>query len=279
MKGFEAKNLENLFLQFNKLVKDSGEIEKRINEMHKEHGILIFDHLHFLHHLIKEDINHKIPVGYIKEYVLFKLNTLDEYLKEECDMFEGEHILPIMLFSLSRFNEDIQKKDNYTAEHSIRVTESSLDIGEKCNLSKRDLFILEMSASLHDIGKTKIPDEILNKDSGYTHEEMQTMMHHPIYSAEIIKILWPLEESVNEIENIVKSHHEKLDGSGYPYGWTEKEIPQLTKILTIADSLDAMTHNRVYRPALTREQAIEELKKYSGIQFDKELVKIFILSI
>src|SRR3989344_3839629 len=225
-----------------------------------------------LYHSIKEDIAHNVKIGNVKEYILYKLDMLDEYLKEQHTLFGGRHNIPTILHNLSTFNDKIQEKDNYTAEHAKRVASLSIEIGEKLKLSENELSLLEISALLHDIGKIKIPDSILKKKGVYSHEEYEIMMHHPIYSSEMIDNNLPLEH----IKDIIISHHEKLDGSGYPHGWTHKEIPFLAKILTLADSYDAMMHDRVYRKALTEKQAKKELKRCSGIQFDKYLVSLLL---
>ena len=274
----EKVKLEELCSHFNSLVKDGNEIETRIREMHKKYGLLMFDHLHFMYHSAKslKDNNKNIE---IKGYILFKLDVLDDYFKSEHELWLGGHNLPTLLHILTLLNEDIQKKDNYTARHAERVSEISIKIGKKLDLDNEDMFKLEVSAILHDIGKIDIADVILNKTEKYTPEESQIMMHHPIYGAERVRTL-PLKERIlNEVIDTVRAHHEWLDGSGYPSGLTDGNIPPLAKIIAVADSFDAMTSDRIYKPHLTIEEAKKELIICSGVssyQFDRKIVESFL---
>lgn len=269
---FEKVNLEKISSQFDGFVNDGNDIKERIMQLHSSHGLLVFDHLHWIYHSIKADIERGTNLGDLKTYVLFKLDTLDKYFKESHPLFGGDHFLPVRLDSLSKYNEEIAEKDKYTHEHSIRVASSAIKIGERLDLNEAEMLVLEISSVLHDIGKIKVPDGILNKNGAYTHEEYQVMMRHPLYGAEILRKNLPL----NGVEDVVRSHHEKLDGSGYPYGLTDGNIPKLAKIITVADSYDAMINNRVYRAALSKDQAKEQLVMFAGTQFDEKIVEVFL---
>src|SRR3989344_2039829 len=272
MLKFEKVNLEKISSQFNGFVNDGDDIKERIMQLHTAHGLLIFDHLHWIYHSIKADIEKGTNLGDLKTYILFKLNTLDKYFRESHPLFGGDHFLPVRIDSLSKYNEEIAEKDRYTHEHSIRVSLSSLKIGERLDLKEDEMLILEISSLLHDVGKIKVPDSILNKTGSYSPEEYQIMMHHPLYGAEILKKNLQIEG----VEDVVRAHHEKLDGSGYPYGLTDRNIPKLAKIIMVADSFDAMINNRVYRPALSEFKAKEQLIKHAGTQFDEKIVEIFL---
>ncbi|MFW5648998.1 MAG: HD domain-containing phosphohydrolase, partial [Candidatus Alkaliphilus sp. MAG34] len=166
----------------------------------------------------------------------------------------------------------IEFKDSYTKGHSERVMEYSLMLGKKLNLSNKELKILRYGSILHDIGKLAIPDNILLKSGKLSDEEYELLKSHSEKGVEFIKDLKFLED----IMSIVRNHHERIDGKGYPDGLKGDEIERLTKIVTIADAYDAITSEREYRDALDEKEAIEELIKHKGTQFDSCLLDEFI---
>ena len=129
-----------------------------------------------------------------------------------------------------------------------------------------------MSGLLHDIGKIAIDENILNKPGKLTDEEWEEVKRHPEIGYRILSTV----NDMSEMAGYVLAHHEKWNGTGYPKGLKGEEIPLQSRIITIADSYDAMTSERSYRNALSEEDAIEELKVNAGIQFDPELVKVFV---
>jgi len=166
----------------------------------------------------------------------------------------------------------VDAKDPYTHGHSDRVATYSGAIAEKLDLSGEQRIALEMAAYLHDIGKIGIRESILLKPGELTDEEMGQMRHHPLIGANILKPVafpWP-------IAPVVRHHHERYDGDGYPAGLKGEEIPLLARILTVADAFEAMTTDRPYRPGRTQEEAIEELHACEGGQFDPRIVKAFV---
>ncbi len=168
----------------------------------------------------------------------------------------------------------VDAKDPYTRGHSERVRDYSVLIGRSAGLGKKDLRNLELSALLHDIGKIGIDDRVLKKAGRLTDEEYEIIKKHPVIGAEILS-------SIPEMKDVipgVRHHHEKWNGKGYPDGLKGKEIPLNARIIAIADTYDAMTSTRVYRPALSPQMALDEIKKFSGIQFDPELSNVFISS-
>jgi hypothetical protein len=147
-----------------------------------------------------------------------------------------------------------------------------LRIGEAMNLSQEQMIALEMAAYLHDIGKIGISEDILLKPGKLTDAEMSQMRHHPLIGANILKPVafpWP-------IAPIVRHHHEHFDGQGYPAGLKTEEIPILARILTVADAFEAMVADRPYRRGRSQQEAILELRRCAGTQFDPRVTDAFI---
>ena len=166
----------------------------------------------------------------------------------------------------------IDAKDHYTHKHSQHVTEYALAIGKELGLSDEQTKNLDKACQLHDIGKIGIEDEILTKPGKLTPEEWEKMKTHPAKSAEILRPLVFLKEVIT----LVEQHHERYDGKGYPDEKKAGEIALGARIIAVADSFDAMFTDRPYRKALTKEEAIAELKKGSGSQFDPKIVDVFL---
>jgi putative two-component system response regulator len=174
--------------------------------------------------------------------------------------------------TLEAFSETIDQKDAYTKGHCHRVRNIAIALGKVLNFSAERLAILEGGSLLHDIGKIGIAEEILNKKGKLTNEETALIQMHPIAGERIIGHI----ELFQEYRPIIRSHHERMDGKGYPDGLQGSDIPLDVRIVTLADAYDAMTSNRAYRSALPIELAIEEIKLCSGTQFDPDLVDLFI---
>ncbi len=167
--------------------------------------------------------------------------------------------------------ETIEKRDPYTGNHTKRVMEYSLALGKTLGLSETDMARLKLGAVLHDIGKIGVRDNVLLKESSLTDAEFEQIKMHPVYGEEIISRISQLKSAIPG----VKHHHEKFNGRGYPDGLKGEEIDITARIIAVADSFDAMTSNRPYRNGLSVEVAFEELRKYSGSQFDPEIVDAF----
>lgn len=163
-------------------------------------------------------------------------------------------------------------KDHYTEEHSRRVTELCKLFAEKLNLDDESTYNLVTGASFHDVGKIGIPDNILLKQGKLTDEEFETIKLHPTIGANIFSV----SDIFNDVVPIIKYHHERFDGKGYPDGLKGEEIPYLTRILSICDSFDAMVSRRSYKEPKTKEFAIDEIRKNMGKQFDSKLATKFI---
>jgi putative nucleotidyltransferase with HDIG domain len=169
--------------------------------------------------------------------------------------------------------EAVDKRDKFTSGHSHRVQEIAMDIGRAMKVSDAELEALEWGGLLHDIGKIGVPDSVLLKQERLTRDERATMNSHPVLGAEIIA---PVTRLAAELP-IIRHHHEWFNGSGYPDRLVGDEIPKLARILHVADAFEAMTAARPYRMTPLRpEQALAELRKFGGIQFDPDVVDAFV---
>ena len=184
----------------------------------------------------------------------------------------NEKLEQAYLDSVETLRYTVEAKDPYTRGHSDRVSEFSVLIGKKLGLPEEQLKILRIGGLFHDIGKIGIPDNILQKESKLTDDEYSEIKNHPsigvhiLGSAEIFKDIIP----------IVKHHHERYDGRGYPSGLKGEEIPYIARIAAVADTFDAMTSKRSYRDALDLQVVKDEIKRCEGTQFDPEIAEVFL---
>jgi len=175
--------------------------------------------------------------------------------------------------TITALAEAVDKRDPYTSKHSWRVKEIGGDIGRAMRLGESDLEALEWGGLLHDVGKIGVPDAVLLKQDRLNRQERAIMNSHPVLGAQIIQGVARLAPELP----IIRHHHEWYNGSGYPDRLIGDEIPMLARILHVADSFEAMTAARPYRMTpLTPEQAIAELRKFAGIQFDPKVVDAFV---
>jgi len=185
---------------------------------------------------------------------------------------EYSHNLEISAINaLTSLQVALEEKDAYTAGHTTRVTEYAIIIAQALNLPDDEIIILERACQVHDIGKLVIDINYIQKPGPLSKDEWKRMRKHPAVGANIIK---PLPFLAQERE-IVLHHHERLDGKGYPDGIGGNEISILTRIITVADSYDAMTSRRSYKQNMTCEQAVAELRRCAGTQFDPDVVETF----
>ncbi|HMV30524.1 MAG TPA: HD domain-containing protein [Gemmatimonadales bacterium] len=171
--------------------------------------------------------------------------------------------------SLTALARTIDAVSPWTAGHSERVTLGALEIGRRLGLGSDDLDLLHRGGLLHDIGKVGIPAGILDKPGKLTEEEYEQIKQHPAIGA---RILAPIG-AVRRALPLVLHHHELLDGTGYPHGLSGEQIPQLVRILTVADVFDALVSDRPYRPAWPVERAIAHLREGAGVKFDAAIVE------
>jgi len=182
-----------------------------------------------------------------------------------------EHISQIYDETLEALGAALDLKDGDTAGHARRVTRYCLEIAQALGCSKDEMHQIRRGAYLHDIGKIAIPDAILLKPAKLTPEEMSLMWAHPYIGFEFVARISFLAEAAE----IVLTHHERYDGSGYPQGLIGDEIPLGARVFAVADTLDAMTSDRPYRRALPLTAAREEIRRQSGGQFDSRVVDAF----
>lgn len=177
----------------------------------------------------------------------------------------NENVLEALLAALNT-------RDTETEGHSQRVTAYTVELAESMKLEMAELYHIERGALLHDIGKIGIPDRILLKPGKLTPEEWIEMKKHPVMGYDMCRKI----ESLQQAAQIVLHHHETWDGLGYPYGLKREEIPLGARIFAIADCLDAMTSDRPYRTALPFSTARAEIHRFSGKQFDPDIVDVFL---
>lgn len=166
----------------------------------------------------------------------------------------------------------IEARDSYTKQHSERVTLYALQIAEIMGLSEEDIDVIRFGGYLHDIGKIGVKDTVLLKPGKLTDEEFQEIKQHSIIGDNILK---PIKFFPKE-RDMIRHHHERYDGRGYPDGLAGEDIPLTSRILTVADTYDAMTSTRPYRKALGHNIAIDEIRSCSGKQFDPKVVEAFL---
>jgi HD-GYP domain-containing protein (c-di-GMP phosphodiesterase class II) len=166
----------------------------------------------------------------------------------------------------------LSERDYISGGHAERLQELCLKMGERIGLDRNSLTALSLVAQVHDLGKVGIPDKILFKDSSLSDAEWEIMRRHPEKGYRIAQT----SPDLAPVADLILRHHEKWNGTGYPLGLRGEEIPVECRILSIVDAFDAMTNDRPYRKAKTKQEAIEELKKYSGTQFDPQLIETFI---
>jgi putative nucleotidyltransferase with HDIG domain len=173
------------------------------------------------------------------------------------------------LVTLEALVSAIDAREHEVGNHSLRVTEFSLIIARACDVRGRDLVDLYCGALLHDIGKIGVPDAVLHKNGPLTPEEQAIMRRHPEIGRRIIGHIGYFRRAAE----IIRSHHEHFDGSGYPQGLRGEEIPHGARVFAIADSLDALTVKRSYREPLVFEAAVSEITARSGTVYDPQVVQ------
>jgi putative nucleotidyltransferase with HDIG domain len=183
-----------------------------------------------------------------------------------------ENIYENLFATLYAFVKALEARDAYTQRHANRVTAIALLIGKKLGISKEELDILNVAGRLHDIGKIGIRDDILLKPGKLTVEEFEKIKEHPVIGAEIVGQLglWDREQK------IIRCHHERWDGTGYPDGLKKEDIPLLSRILFVGDSYDAMASDRAYRKRMPIQQVLTTIEEVAESQFDPKVVEAFL---
>jgi putative nucleotidyltransferase with HDIG domain len=174
--------------------------------------------------------------------------------------------------TVSALASAIDVRDTYTSGHSQRLVDLSVETGRLLGCEAQELIDIRWGALLHDIGKIGVPDEILRKPAALEKAEVEIMRRHPEIGARIVEPV----RNLASVAPIIRAHQERFDGKGYPDGLKGEQIPKIARIISVADAYVAMTDDRVYRPARSKAQAIEELKRCSGSQFDPKVVAAFL---
>lgn len=205
----------------------------------------------------------------LEQPVIFTTETNVEFLYLTSHPFF--HHISSELHELRQLAVEVEQKDGYTANHCERLQSLSYTVGEVLGLPLYRLHYLDYGAYLHDVGKVDIPIEILNKPAALTPLEWDIIKKHPVFGREMVE-----QTFMKEAGPIIEQHHERLDGSGYPYGLSGDEILTESYIVAVADAYDAMTSNRPYRRALSHNEAVEELTRFAGQRYPSEIIRAFL---
>lgn len=195
------------------------------------------------------------------------IKTINEQLHDKNEELERAY-----LDTIGILRQTVEAKDPYTRGHSDRVSEYSVLIGKKLGLDEKTLHILKIGGLFHDIGKIGIPDSILLKESKLSDEEYSQIKNHPMIGVHMLG-----DAAIfSDILPIVKHHHERYDGRGYPSQLVGDDIPYVARIAAVADTFDAMTSKRSYRDSLPIDVVRAEIERCSGTQFDPNIAKVFL---
>ena len=198
---------------------------------------------------------------------MHEIKRINEMLKESKEQLERAY-----LDTIQSLRYAVEAKDPYTRGHSDRVSEYAVLIGRKMGLSEDEIKTLQIGGLFHDIGKIGVPDTILQKEAKLTDDEYSQIKNHPSIGAHILGEA----EAFKDIIPIVKYHHERFDGRGYPSRLSGEKIPLLARITAVADTFDAMTSKRSYRNALDIQYVKEEIERCKGTQFDPKIAEVFL---
>lgn len=198
---------------------------------------------------------------------MHEIKRINEMLKESKEQLERAY-----LDTIQSLRYAVEAKDPYTRGHSDRVSEYAVLIGRKMGLSEDEIKTLQIGGLFHDIGKIGVPDSILQKEAKLTDDEYSQIKNHPSIGAHILGEA----EAFKDIIPIVKYHHERFDGRGYPSRLSGEKIPLLARITAVADTFDAMTSKRSYRNALDIQYVKEEIERCKGTQFDPKIAEVFL---
>lgn len=248
--------INSINMTINEMIEESQKYEKSdIKISSKDDEI---SNLRKVFYVFKSTIEHK--TNEINELN----NSLESKVKEQTEELKNNYTDSILALV-----DAVEQRDSYTAGHSKRVAQYSKMIAEAMGFSKKECEDIYTAGILHDIGKISTPDKVLLKPSRLSKIEYDIIKEHAVVGAEILS-------NVSMYKNIVelmKYHHERYDGSGYPNGYKGDEIPLISHVMIVADAFDAMTTNRIYKPRKSVLEGIEELKTFSGTQFHPKVVE------
>ncbi len=250
------------------------ELAKKLSEMCLDIPIILITGVADFK-LIKEAMNAGVSDYLVKPIKLPELPVVIEKSIERtrhASQKLQENKAGILLETLKALMKALDAKDSYTCGHSHRVAHLAMLMADELGLDPEERYTLQLGAYLHDIGKIGMPDSILNKADSLKDTEFDTAKQHPIAGSEIIAQI----KELSEVASIVRHHHERYDGTGYPDGLKGEAIPFLARIVAIIDCYEALVSDRAYRKGVDRGKALEIIRQNAGKQFDPELVKVFL---
>lgn len=184
----------------------------------------------------------------------------------------GFHLMRDDMQDMMRMARTVEEKDEGTEDHCTRIERLAVLTGERLGMFGQELVDLSYAAYLHDVGKIRVPDEILGKSSALTGSEWGVMKRHAEYGAEMLRE----KEFLGTADGMVAAHHERFDGKGYPKGLKGEEIPLGARIIAVVDTYDAITSDRPYQTAQAKQEAVRELRDHAGTQLDPRVVDAFL---
>ncbi len=250
------------------------DLAKRIMEMYMDLPVVLITGLNDLS-LVKRALEIGVSDYLVKPVKIEELPVVIERNLQR-KMLENkileENKAETLLKALKALMRALDAKDAYTYGHSQRVVKLAMLMADELELNGERRYTLQLAASMHDIGKIGMPDSILKKADGLEDVEMRKAKAHPVVGSQILGEI----EELSEVASIVRHHHERYDGNGYPDGLRGAASPFFSRILAILDAYEALVSDRVYRESMSKEDALEEIKRNSGTQFDPHLVGIFL---
>jgi response regulator RpfG family c-di-GMP phosphodiesterase len=226
---------------------------------------------YFLKPIKLDEFRHALEITW-RTYQLQQENACYRRHLEEMVCRETRRVRRTFLSAIDSLVRTLEERDPYTAGHSVRVRRCAARLARAVGLGRRERRQLVLAAKLHDIGKLGVPDAVLNKPGPLDADERRRVEEHPAIGE---RILSPVVRS-RAVLAAIRSHHERLDGGGYPDGLRGEQIPLLARLLTVADCFDALTSTRAYRDALSVPKALDVLRAGAGSQFDPAFVRAFI---
>ena len=204
------------------------------------------------------------------QYLLGAL-LVSQQRAEELEM-RGKQLASFQVGMLSAMLRTLDLRDQMTARHSAAVARYSRAIAQRAGYSRREEELVHIAALLHDIGKFILPDRILKANVPLTEEDWMLIRRHPAQGARVVSSL----DGYGPVAEIILAHHERIDGKGYPRGLVADDIPEMARIISVADTYDVMTARDSYRAPVSSFEAIQELKRVAGTQLDARFVEIFV---
>ncbi len=219
-----------------------------------------------------DEVRARVMQALDKRRLILENRSYQQQLEDRVQV-QARRIEEIFLEGVQALVQALEEKDAYTRGHSARVARYAVGIARQLKLDAEVVDTIALGAELHDIGKIGVREAVLYKPGKLTDDEYRHIMEHPVIGA---RLLGPLMRDAPSALAIVRSHHERMDGKGLPDGLRGEDIPFEARIVTVADSFDAMTSVRPYRPGLSVAQAVRELQDGKGVQFEPQLVEAFL---